>query len=345
MKKNILILLNLGQDIDVLEGTIETLVKYHNVNIIYKYGYRSQYPRSNEILKFFPNSIGLSQNPSYLELLNTLFKYDVLITCSESNAKPHLIARRLAIAGNLLNKRTITIQHGYENIGLTYSDKEYDIKKVEFKSRIILTWGDDLHPGIPLSTKNKCTIAGFPKKPAPPHSLQLPLEENSDHSLISIFENLHWSRYSDIYKKNFLELVFEICPSFEKFKFLVKPHHAGNWLLSRYKGSIKKSKNVQFINPYDSNWEPFTATSIISKSKKVITTPSTVAVDALMQMKDVSVLAYDLNLGRNYNFTTKIKSNDMVEKFINTQQSLSHSLNEIKSFESYKNKLLSIISA
>ena len=50
------------------------------------------------------------------------------------------------------------------------------------------------------------------------------------------------------------------------------------------------------IDPTDSAWEPHTAPALIAAVDRVLTTPSTVALDAARSGRPVAVLGYDLEL-------------------------------------------------
>jgi glycine/D-amino acid oxidase-like deaminating enzyme len=54
-----------------------------------------------------------------------LFGVRALITATESTAGPHRVAHTLTKRANQRGILTYTLQHGYENIGLNYSDAVY----------------------------------------------------------------------------------------------------------------------------------------------------------------------------------------------------------------------------
>jgi hypothetical protein len=56
------------------------------------------------------------------------------------------------------------------------------------------------------------------------------------------------------------------------------------------------SSNLVMADPSDPFWEPFTAPSLIAAADLVITTPSTVALDAALARKPVAVAAYGMDL-------------------------------------------------
>ena len=59
---------------------------------------------------------------------------------------------------------------------------------------------------------------------------------------------------------------------------------------------MKSLRNVYVIDPADARWEPFTAGRIIPALHQVITTPSSVAVDAARAERPVAVVGYELAL-------------------------------------------------
>ena len=86
----------------------------------------------------------------------------VLITASESTARPHRLGHVLTKRANRRGVVTLTLQHGYENIGLTYFDKSYPPESVRFASKHVLIWGprENLHPSALEETRRKCVSVG-----------------------------------------------------------------------------------------------------------------------------------------------------------------------------------------
>jgi hypothetical protein len=77
--------------------------------------------------------------------------------------------------------------------------------------------------------------------------------------------------------------------------FLLKPHHAGKYLArpGRLEGH---GSNVIIASPDDPKWEPYTAEAVIPHCRCIITTPSTVALDASELGVPVGMAAYGLQL-------------------------------------------------
>jgi hypothetical protein len=219
-----------------------------------------------------------------------------LITASESTAGPHKAAYSLTKRANRLGLLTYTLQHGFENVGLSYFDESYTLENTRFAAKKVLTWGNTelLPPELAAETRSKCIPVGCPKIIHPEHEkIQIP--HRRDY-LIVVFENLHWERYHEEYRIQFLQDLEKTAKHFPDTTFLVKPHHAGVWLTDKYQGQLPQTDNIIIADPRDAVWEAFTAPALIAIADGAITTPSTVALDAARSDCPVSVISYGLNL-------------------------------------------------
>lgn len=231
-----------------------------------------------------------------------------VLTVAETNLNPHKFPRAITEMARKAGVFTATMQHGLENVGLTYSDDVHHIRQIDFAADRIYLWGPraTLHPEISGATRRKCVPVGCAKPVKEPLAkLNGLLPKNA--RVIGVFENLHWHRYSDEYRQFFLDGVTALAQQFPKVVFLVKPHHAGLWLTSRFKGEKPVAKNLVIADPKDLAWEAYTAGSLIGHMKAVITTPSTVALDAARRGLPVAVVAGNMNL-ENYSPLTMIRS-------------------------------------
>ena len=223
-----------------------------------------------------------------------------LLTVAETNLGPHSFTRKLTELA-LARKLTVaTLQHGFENVGLTYEDAVHSIDRVTIKAQRIYIWGglETLHPRLHDSVRTRCISVGCPK-PATTDPAELGDLLTKDRPVIGIFENLHWHRYDDNYRQAFLEAVGQLAENFPQVTFLVKPHHAGLWLTHRYEGQRPAASNLVIADPQTPPWENHTASALLGIMTAVITTPSTVALDAARYSLPVAVFAGDLDLS-NY---------------------------------------------
>jgi hypothetical protein len=223
-----------------------------------------------------------------------------LLTVAETNLGPHRFTRKLTELA-LAHKLTVaTLQHGFENVGLTYEDAVHSIDRVTIKAQRIYIWGglETLHPRLNDNVRARCISVGC-TKPATTEPADLAELLPMGQPVIGIFENLHWHRYDDTYRHAFLEAVGQLVKSFPQVTFLVKPHHAGLWLTHRYEGQRPAASNLVIADPQKSPWENHTASGLLGNMTAVITTPSTVALDAARYSLPVAVFAGGLDLS-NY---------------------------------------------
>ncbi|WP_341909258.1 hypothetical protein [Polaromonas sp. YR568] len=237
----------------------------------------------------------------HMTLLDRSFRFppaaEALLTFSESNLRPHAFNHQLTRMANRVGLPTWTMQHGFENVGLTYDDAIQPIRKVRFEARHVFIWGDreTLHPAIPASTRAKCLPVGCPK-PAQGKPAALPDTVPPGQTVIGVFENLHWKRYSDTQRQAFIHHVNALARRHPGVLFLVKPHNAGLWLTRRFQGDLPDQPNILIADPRLPEWESITASGLFWRCAAVITTPSTVALDAARHGLPVALFAEGLTL-------------------------------------------------
>ncbi len=222
-----------------------------------------------------------------------------VVTAAESSASVHGAAHALTRRANLAGRRTATIQHGLEHLGLTWDDAEYPIGRVGFASQTIFTWTptDRLDPRASPEVVRRCVPVGCPKRVVgPPVSLAgLP----TGRPIVAVFENLHWRRFDDAFRARFVDDLSAVAAARPAALFLVRPHPAGRWLTERRRGVAGLERpNVVVLDPRDPRWEACTSASLLAAVDAVVTTPSTVALDAARARRPVAVAAYGLDLPR-----------------------------------------------
>jgi len=297
-----IVAIHLPQDIDLIRPVIEEA---------YRQGVRCVAWSSVTALKRWPQlASAIRSLGAELRILPEDFKeFDVsmfsdsvyaLLTVTETNLNPHKFTHHLTNLANSAGIFTATMQHGYENIGLSYSDTLHDIKQIQFAASKIYTWGSvkTLHPDIHKQTYKKCFPVGCPK-PEVVERTTMGDWIMGARPVVGIFENLHWHRYSDDFRKFFLEGVMNLAKAFPKVDFLIKPHSAGMWLTSRYQGEKLEIDNLIIVDPQDKQWASITAPQLFGHLAAVITTPSTVALDAARAKIPTAVVAQGIDL-ENY---------------------------------------------
>lgn len=189
-----------------------------------------------------------------------------LLTVSETNLGPHRFTRKLSELALAKGLTVATMQHGFENVGLTYDDPVHPIDRVSIKAQRIYIWGgvETLHPRLDASVRERCIPVGCPK-PSVVESVDIDHLLPKDQPVVGIFENLHWHRYDEQYRQAFLDAVRLLTEQFPQVTFLVKPHHAGIWLTKRYEGERPAASNLVIADPQMPDWEPYTASALLGR--------------------------------------------------------------------------------
>jgi hypothetical protein len=218
-----------------------------------------------------------------------------LISASETSLQPHVEAHLTARWAKRQGVRTFTLQHGFENVGLTYSDKDFPIETVRFASDVIFLWGplESLHGNVRDDTRRKCIPIGYPKSLGGRAS---PVLDDLRRPLVAVFENLHWGRFSPEYRESFLDHLDTVARQMPDVCFLVKPHPAGQWITERFKGTVGFPPNVTIVNSRTREWVGVSAADILRHAAAAVTTPSTIALDAARLERPVALAAYGLDL-------------------------------------------------
>ncbi|WP_428852403.1 hypothetical protein [Imbroritus primus] len=220
-----------------------------------------------------------------------------VLTVADTNLGPHRFSNSITQAANKAGIVTGTLQHGFENVGLTYSDDLHVIERIEFDARRIFVWGNLslLHPRVSEKTRLKCISVGCPKAAETAEAV-LPSIVPAGKPVVGIFENLHWHRYDDAYRSFFLDGASRLAVAHPDVTFIVKPHNAGRWLTTRFDGELSLPANLLIADPSEAQWEGLTAAGMLPHLSGVITSPSTVALDAARVGLPVAVVAHDLKL-------------------------------------------------
>jgi len=226
----------------------------------------------------------------------SLDRVAAVISATDTTARPHRAVHELVLRANRRAIPTFTLQHGFENIGLTYFDEAFPASFVRFASSRIFVWGPipALSPEVPGETRDKCVSVGRPTKRPKVGVVRTELPRRPCN--IAVFENLHWTRYGDEYRRRFIADLQSLAAQHPQVMFWVKPHPAGLWMTSRYSGPLPSAENIVLLHHGNPRCSGLTGDDLIRDADAVITTPSTTAIDAAQMDRAVAVIGYDLDL-------------------------------------------------
>lgn len=218
-----------------------------------------------------------------------------VVSFAESSLPAHERAHALTRRARSLRIPTFSFQHGVENVGLTRLDHE-DGDTPSLLSDHIFAWGP-MSAGAQAARDLRPRLVHVGRlAPSPKPAAELSGALTTFRSIVAVFENLHWNRYDNAWRRRFLADCVEFAALNPERAILIKPHHGGLWTVRNTHQFPQWPTNLVLADPTDPFWEPFTAPSILQLADLVITTPSTVALDAVQAGKRVAVAAYGLSL-------------------------------------------------
>ncbi len=219
---------------------------------------------------------------------------DAVLAAAESSLPAHACSHVLFNRARKAGIPTFVLQHGVENVGLHDIPGEDDATLAA--DHLFVWFGPDhVPPSVPNALRPRLVHVGRSPPPHPDLSGVSGAFATFD-SVVTVFENLHWRRYDEAWRLRFLTDCTEFALADPTRAVILKPHHAGLWSARNRHLIPQWPSNLIVADPTDSFWEPFTATALVQLADAVITTPSTVALDAVQAGKPVAVAAYGLNL-------------------------------------------------
>ena len=230
------------------------------------------------------------------KILREFMRTDAFLSTVESTTAKHKLPYVITKLANAAGVSTYTLQHGFENVGLSYCDEIHG-PDIKFAAKTVLTWGpvEKLPAWVGKDTREKAIAVGCPKK--------LVILENDPsvtkggRPIIGVFDNLHWHRYDEKYLANFLRDLETIAVKRKEFRFVLKSHpdsirNRSRKLLAR----LSCMENVDVADLLEEEQEVLTTPWLLSHALGVITTPSTIALDGALAKVPIAVTRYGLDL-------------------------------------------------
>ena len=225
-----------------------------------------------------------------------LIRTDVFLSTVESTTARHKLPYLLTKLANAVGLSTFTMQHGFENVGLTYRDEVHGAE-VKFVAQTVLTWGPtkELPDWVGADTREKCVAVGCPKKII--IQKNEPQIKPGERPVIGVFDNLHWHRYGKSYVSKFLDHLEETASNRKDVRFVLKSHPESIRNRSKeFTARLCSIENLEVADLLEANLFAPTTLWLLQHALGIITTPSTIALDGALAGVPIAVTRYDLNL-------------------------------------------------
>lgn len=206
----------------------------------------------------------------------SLHRVAALLTASESSAEAHAACHALAARAAQSGVPSFTLQHGLESSGLQLGDG------MTFSSDKVFTWAaPPLGALLAPETQAKLVPVGRP----------IPVLENAPAAPaceLGVFENLHWDRYRDAERDAFMACLLGLADRRPELAILVRAHPAAGWLDAQA-AHFQARPNISYRDSRASRRDPSSGSEIVRQCRRVITTPSTIALDAAQAGRAVAL--------------------------------------------------------
>ncbi len=292
------LLISRPQDIDLYRDIYHQSLEHPEIKVFFWATQRAltHFPATKKMLR--EKGIQTIFTVTHGNLIAALFKLqkiDALLNTVESTVASHKVPYLITMIANACKVHTYTMQHGFENVGLTYHDPELG-PNVHFAAQNVLTWGPvDRLPGtVAIDTRRKCLAVGCPKV----HLSKMEKIPKKDDGIpiIAVFEGLHVDRFDDNYMHLFFTDLQHMADTFTNLHFILKPHPGVIQRSKIHTELLHTLRNIEILDPARATKTPWTTPGLLLNALAVITTPSTIALDAAMAAVPVAVTRYGQNI-------------------------------------------------
>lgn len=296
-RMRVLVLLDLIQDLDPLLPLIDALRAKPQVvlTVAVSSWLHGRSPRVIEELGSRDLPFQLHERSRLIEGSSlSLDGVDAVLVAAESSLAAHARAHATVQQARRASVPTFTVQHGVENVGLHPVLGDEDATIAADHMFVWFPW-ERTPSTTPAALRPRLRHVGRPK-PAPMDLADLAGAFAAFDRLVAVFENLHWNLYTPAWRARFLADCTDFAFAHPSRAVILKPHHAGLWSVKNRHLIPQWPPNLIVADPTDPFWEPYTAAALVELADAVITTPSTVALDAAQGATPVAVAAYGLDL-------------------------------------------------
>lgn len=242
--------------------------------------FQSARPRMTERLTQAYGALGLVA-PSLDQV--DMSTFDVALAPVVSNHPRHALAQRFIRKARVAGMATATMQHGLDNIGISRSHDIGTHEPYVIETDVVCVWFSEKHIPVQCAPVIRSRLAHTGRALPEVGACVKPGEQ----VVIGVFENLHWNLYDEEFRRAFQSNLRQTAAAFPNVQFVVKPHPGGRWM-SRF-GEKRWPSNLEIFDPED-DIARYDAFDLIRSLSAVVTTPSTVALDAAWLTKPVSII-------------------------------------------------------
>ncbi len=284
-RPRVLVLVDLVQDIDVLLPVLLALRSSATLVPVIRVSrwLSRESPRTEALLRSHGFAFGRVRRREVVEgRAPSLRGIGAVLTASESSSPAHAAGHALARRARDAGVAAYTVQHGFENVGLF----GHGAGEAHFASATVFCWfppsatPDDL----PAETLARLAHVG---RPAPAGGWRAAPQDRFD---LGVFENLHWDRYTDADRQAFTEGLIATARALPDARILVRPHPAGGWA-DQLSHELAQFANITAALASETRRDMAGGAQVLQGIRRVITTPSTVAMDAALAGLPVALAA------------------------------------------------------
>ncbi len=332
-----------SHDIDLYLDIYRYSTKFPGIKILFWVRRKAleEFPATSMLMKKHGMNVDFVVGHRNLkEAINRFSEVDALLNTVEYSIARHKMAYRLVRLANAAGVVTYTMQQGFENAGLTYIEPEWG-PNVTFAAQKVLTWGsvENLPGKLAHDTRKKCVAVGYPKG-----YLQVSGRKNrreTEKPVIAVFEGLHAKRFDSNYRKHFFQDLQYLADTNKDYRFIIKPHPGVKKRSTEHETFLKTLRNVEVADPLkmgkEKNW---ITPELLEIAHAVITTPSTIALDAAMSMTPAAVVRYDQPV-QYYDLYTPLPFLDKRNDWIDFLRNISSNYDEmLKVTEKFLTKII-----
>lgn len=203
---------------------------------------------------------------------------------TETSLEAHALAHMLTKLANDAGVATFTAQHGLENVGLTW--RRSDLDTVAIASSTIFTWAapSTLPSWVSPDIRSRCIGLGRLSRRWLADADGSP---GAQKPIIAVFENLHWERYDDSARDAFRRNVAALANALPEADVIVGAHPGGRWAAGENAFGFGAAR---VVNPAAEKVDGWTTPRLLRAASAVLTTPSTIALDAAESGRPVAVM-------------------------------------------------------